>query len=128
MSEKKMTAFKTEQEDFWAGEFGDEYVNRNRGASLLASNIAFFSEILQHARGVRSILEFGANIGMNLLAFRQLLPHAELSAIEINQTAVDELKKLEQLKVYHQSILDFTVDYQRDLVLTKGVLIHLNPD
>ncbi|MBU1076082.1 MAG: pseudaminic acid biosynthesis-associated methylase, partial [Spirochaetes bacterium] len=33
-----------------------------------------------------------------------------------------------EIKVYHQSILDFKVDQKRDLVFTKGVLIHINPE
>jgi hypothetical protein len=31
--------FKTEQEAFWAGEFGTEYIKRNQGDALLASNL-----------------------------------------------------------------------------------------
>ncbi len=31
-----MSKFKTEQEAFWAGEFGDEYVDRNRSPNLVA--------------------------------------------------------------------------------------------
>lgn len=31
--------FKTEQEEFWAGAFGTEYINRNKGSLLLASNL-----------------------------------------------------------------------------------------
>ncbi|GAB6087505.1 hypothetical protein JCM11672_27770 [Alkaliphilus crotonatoxidans] len=50
-----------------------------------------------------------------------------LSAIEINEQAANQLKELGNIKVYHQSILDFKPDYQRDFVLTKGVLIHINP-
>jgi spore coat polysaccharide biosynthesis protein SpsF len=34
--------FKTEQEIFWAGEFGTEYIQRNQGSALLASNLHFF--------------------------------------------------------------------------------------
>ena len=30
--------FKTEQEEFWAGDFGIEYIDRNKGDKLLASN------------------------------------------------------------------------------------------
>ena len=63
-----MKSFKTEQEAFWAGNFGDEYVVRNRTAQLLASNMVFFSKILPRAAGVKSLIEFGANIGMNLHA------------------------------------------------------------
>ena len=33
--------FKTEQEAFWAGNFGTEYIKRNQGDDLLASNLNF---------------------------------------------------------------------------------------
>lgn len=124
-----MDKFKTPQENFWAGDFGNEYIARNMSEELLASNISFFSKIIQQTTGVTAILEFGANIGMNLLALKKILPHAASSAIEINPKAIELLKEnVNKGTVYHQSILDFTVDYQRDFVFTKGVLIHLNPD
>ena len=31
--EGKLNLFKTEQEKFWAGEFGDEYISRNRSVN-----------------------------------------------------------------------------------------------
>lgn len=123
-----MNNFKTEQEAFWAGNFGDEYVNRNKSAQLLASNIAFFSKILPRTIGVQSLVEFGANIGMNLHAIRTLMPNIELSAIEINKCAVSELNKLPNISVYSQSILEFSPDRIWDMVLIKGVLIHINPE
>ena len=103
-----MSGFKTEQEIFWAGEFGDDYIDRNNGDWLIASNMALFSSILKSTRKVNSVIEFGANIGMNIQPLQVLLPKAQLSAIEINQKAVFELEKLNILKnIYHQSILDF---------------------
>lgn len=123
-----MGRFQTEQEHFWAGEFGDEYASRNQGANLLASNLAFFTKILTNTEKIKSVIEFGANIGMNIKAIKQLLPEAEFSAIEINGKAVTVLEKMESLKVYPQSILEFAPDYPRDLVLIKGVLIHINPE
>lgn len=78
--------------------------------------------------GISSCIEFGSNIGLNLKAIKTLLPHCELSAIEINSKAVEELNQIEKLKAYHQSILDFEVDYKRDLAITAGVLIHINPE
>jgi pseudaminic acid biosynthesis-associated methylase len=119
---------KTEQEAFWEGSFGNEYTLRNDASRFLSSNIALFSKILERTQNVRSILEFGANRGLNLIALSQLLPAAELSAVEINQQAAEELRQWGKTKVYHQSILEFAADYPRDLVLIKGVLIHINPD
>ncbi|GAM09652.1 hypothetical protein OR1_01932 [Geobacter sp. OR-1] len=123
-----MSSFKTEQEEFWAGSFGNEYVDRNRSAQLLASNVAFFSKIIPVTGGVASLVEFGANIGMNLHAVRTLLPNVELAAVEINQQAAAELKKFENITVYEQSILEFMPDRKWDFSLIKGVLIHINPE
>ncbi len=41
-----MAEFKTEQEVFLSGSFGDEYIGRNRGERLVASNAAFFARAL----------------------------------------------------------------------------------
>ncbi len=120
--------YKTAQEEFWSGDFGDEYIGRNIGDKLLASNLFFFSNILRRVDAVSSVIEFGANVGMNLKAFKLLLPEAELSGIEINEKAYQELTAIKDLRGYHTSILDFTPDYKRDMVLIKGVLIHINPD
>jgi pseudaminic acid biosynthesis-associated methylase len=123
-----MSQFKTEQEEFWAGEFGAEYIHRNKGP-YPAGHIVLFSRMLKTSQNIHSIIEFGSNIGLNLKALHQLLPNAELSAIEINPSAVEQLRAWGQLKnIYHQSILDFAPDTQRDLVLIKNVLIHINPE
>ena len=123
--------FKTEQEGFWAGAFGDEYIDRNKSKHSVSCNIALFAKILACTENVRSIFELGANIGLNLIAIKHLLPNAVLSAVEINKKAVVELKKVvKEAVVYQQSILDFSWDVPppQDLVLIKGVLIHINPD
>ncbi len=120
--------FKTEQEGFWAGEFGNQYTDRNQGMPLIAANLSLFSRVLQRTQSVRTAIEFGANIGLNLAALRMLLPAIELSAIEINSKAADALRKQGGITIYQQSILEFQPDYCRDLVLIKGVLIHINPD
>jgi spore coat polysaccharide biosynthesis protein SpsF len=102
-----MTKFKTEQEQFWANTFGDEYIDRNKDIHYISSNIALFAKILAKTKQVQSVIEFGANIGLNLLAIKQLLPKVELSAVEINQNAAAELKKIVKgATVYNQSILD----------------------
>lgn len=122
-----METYQTEQEKFWAGKFGDEYIQRNQEAWLLASNTALFASILKRTNHVQSVIEFGANIGMNIHALKNLLPHAQLNAVEINETAVNELKKIHDLHVHHKSILDFSAPSPYDLVFSKGVLIHIDP-
>ena len=123
-----MGSYRTEQENFWAGEFGKEYIERNQSDELLASNLAFFSRALERTRGVGSAIEFGANIGMNLKALQLLLPKTSLSAIEINPLAAKRLEGfLPKDNVITSSILDFSPSRTWDLVLIKGVLIHINP-
>jgi pseudaminic acid biosynthesis-associated methylase len=118
----------TDQERLWAGAFGTEYIERNRGVDLIASNSELFRKILQHTSGVDSVLELGANIGNNLHAIRSLLPRAELHAVEINPDAARELRDWGGAGVTVASILDFAPNRTWDLVFTKGVLIHINPD
>ena len=86
--------YNTDQEEFWAGEFGTNYINRNKGSKLLASNLDFFSKALSQTNNINNCIEFGANIGMNLKAINLLYPNIELSAVEINKDAVKELNDL----------------------------------
>jgi spore coat polysaccharide biosynthesis protein SpsF len=123
-----MKGLKTEQEKFWVGRFGDDYIERGNRPYALSSNISLFSRISSRTKSIESVIEFGAKIGLNLVAIKQLLPNVDLSAIEINKKSAEELELLEGVRIYHQSILDFAVDYQRDFVFTRGVLIHINPD
>lgn len=119
--------FKTEQEAFWAGEFGNEYIERNTGNHFIASNLALFTKVLARSQGIQSILELGANIGQNIRALQHLKPFAKFSAVEINQKAAEQLKSISDLEVFNQSLLDFNPEHQFDFVFSKGVLIHLDP-
>lgn len=120
--------FKTEQEKFWAGNFGTEYIGRNEGLDLLASNLKFFSKTLAQAGKLSSCLEFGANIGMNFKALKLLYPKMSFQGIEINKVAAKILAKLiGEKNVFTGSIFDYKGKTKADLVLIKGVLIHTNP-
>ena len=121
--------YATEQEDFWVGKFGDAYVQRNQGDMLVASNIDLFSKALRVAKGISNCIEFGANVGLNLRALRALFPGLDQHAIEINAEAVRELSKMiPSVGVFHTSILNYEPQRVFDLVLIKGVLIHINPE
>lgn len=121
--------YKTEQEAFWAGEFGNEYIGRNTGDQLLAYNLGFFARAMRQAQGVLSVIEFGANIGMNLKALRLLYPQQQQFGVEINDQAAFELAQtIPAINVFKQSILDFVPARTWDLVLIKTVLIHINPE
>lgn len=124
-----MDDYSTEQEKFWAGEFGTDYISRNEGDLLLASNLDFFSKALRCAQNIKTCIEFGANIGMNLKALKLLHPEQEQHAIEINEDAAKQLGQfLPAANIHHTSILEFSSDQVWDMVLIKGVLIHINPD
>lgn len=120
-------AYRTEQEDFWAGSFGDDYIARNRSEHLHAANLALFSRVLRRTRDVGSLIELGANIGMNLRALRTLLPNASCCGVEINAKAARELSRIPEVEAIHESLFDVKAD-PCDMALTKGVLIHLSPD
>lgn len=120
--------FRTEQEIFWAGEFGDNYINRNMEKKMLASKVCTWNKILQHAGKINTCLEMGPNIGLNLVALGVLLPQLVMFGVEINQKAAEECSKIDCVTVYNESILDFSTDKKYDLVFTSGVLIHINPD
>jgi pseudaminic acid biosynthesis-associated methylase len=118
----------TEQEAFWAGQFGTDYIGRNDSAELLASNLNFFSHALRRAGRIGSCLEFGANIGMNLRALKLLFPAMRQSGIEIHSEAARRLADLIGAdNVFTGSIFDYPIRATVDLALIKGVLIHIDP-
>ena len=117
-----------EQEKFWAEKFGDDYLVRNMSEGLLAANINLFAKIFQRTGMLTSILELGCNVGMNLRAISSLMPNCELMGVDINNSALEILKKnLSGVTPYQNSISE-TLDIKAELVFTKGVLIHINPD
>jgi pseudaminic acid biosynthesis-associated methylase len=124
------TKFSTEQESFWAGEFGDEYVGRNNKFESISWRTAIFAKILSRTHGINTALEIGANIGQNLFAIKNLLPSCKFSAIEINETAIKKLELIPDTKVFKGSVFDFNPSELGlyDLTFTAGVLIHINPD
>lgn len=121
--------YRTPQEQFWAGDFGTEYILRNRSDELLAANVALFARALKVAGDLTSCAEIGANIGMNLRALQLLYPRIVCHAVEINPEAATELEQLiGRSNVFNGSIADWQPPTPADLALSKGVLIHLQPD
>lgn len=116
---------KTEQEEFWARKFGDEYIDRNQEWK---NNVPFFSKVLRATKNINSILELGSNIGLNLKALNLLLADANLTGVEINKKASDILKKWGKVNVINKSIFDLKLKKTFDMTISKGILIHINPD
>ncbi len=123
-------AYKTEQEAFWAGDFGNFYIDRNSDPEKVAHRTALFAKILSRTNNISRVLELGANIGQNLLAIRTLIPNCTFGAIEINEKAAKSLKRIPDVKLFLGSIFDFAPANlgKYDLTLTSGLLIHINPD
>jgi len=121
--------YQTEQESFWAGEFGTEYIGRNQSPAIVASNVSLFARALGRAGAIGSCVEFGANVGMNLRALATLFPGMKQQAVEINPAAAESLARLiGERNVFRGSILDYEASETADLAFTKGVLIHIHPD
>jgi len=121
--------FETEQESFWAGSFGNDYISRNESDALLASKTAFFARALRRAGRIGSCMEFGSNIGLNLRALKILYPNIDLHAIEINKEAADRVAEIvPKNQVHNISLLDFNFDRTYELIFSMVVLIHINPE
>jgi pseudaminic acid biosynthesis-associated methylase len=123
------TKYKTEQESFWSGEFGDGYLNRNNSEKMIVSRMVHFSRFFKSAPQLKSIMELGCNIGMNLQALKRLNPGFELSAYEINPKAAAIAKELAIADITCDTIISPIATGQTyDLTFTSGVLIHINPE
>ena len=118
----------TEQEKFWRGDFGNQYVERNVGQPLVAANLALFAKALARAGRIENVVELGTNAGNNLQALHQLLPRCELFGVEINANACAQAQALDIAQIWHGSLFDFPRERTFDLTLSKGVLIHLAPE
>jgi pseudaminic acid biosynthesis-associated methylase len=124
----------TPQAEFWLGEFGDAYTDRNpASADQMRARLKLWSEILSHtiAAPPTSCLEVGANLGGNLRALRQLMA-ARCFAVEPNDKARgilvrDGVVDAADLRGGLSTKIDFP-DRVADLAFTSGVLIHVHPD
>lgn len=119
--------YKTGQEEFWAGGFGDDYIGRNCEAALLPARVARFSRMFAGAAPISSVMELGANIGLNLHALKVLFPDLRAAAVEINSKAAQELARSDWIEVHEASILEFQSDKTYDFVYTSTVMIHIEP-
>lgn len=119
---------KTKQQALWAGQFGDEYHQRNPQAD----HLDLWSEIIgARMGGIRSVFEPGAGQGDNLVAIRE---HAEwwskecrFTGMDINEGAVAAMNERGLVGI-HGAFPTDPIDNKYDLVLTRGFLIHLPND
>lgn len=130
---------KTKQTDFWSGEFGKDYTERNffteqewdnyylsnYGVTKTQMNTEFIGDLPKDVR----ILEVGCNIGMQLRGLQQM-GFTNLYGIELQQDAVNRSKEiLRDVNILQGSGFDLPFkDAYFDVVVTNGVLIHISPD
>lgn len=119
--------YTTDQEKFWAGKFGTNYIDRNNSEKLLYSKMVMWEKILKTTCNVKSIVELGCNVALNLEALKKINPDFSLVGYEINKEAVAEASKKKVAKILHQSIIEKISASPSDLTFTAGVLIHIKP-
>lgn len=122
----------------WEGEEGDVYIARQMEAKLLESYTAMWGDILtaiwcegEKPVDVRSVLEVGASVGINLdaIARHSAAANAKLAGAEPNANA----RKILTNKGHHaincsvQDLAACSPAGAYDLVFTRGVLIHIPP-
>lgn len=115
----------TEQETFWAGDFGNAYTERNIVQPL--ARVPFFKEVLSLTNDVGAVCELGANRGHNLLALQNIIPSLQATGVELNPVAFRQLSSIAGITAVQSAILDYIPERKFDLVFTCGVLIHVNP-
>lgn len=129
-----MSSEPTPQEQLWRGDFGDAYIGRNVVTpEKLAALSRHWARVLRavEADPPSTVLEVGANIGLNLRALRAVST-AELFAVEPNAQARAVLVADGVLPA--ENVMDGLTtriplaDGAVDLAFTSGVLIHVHPD
>ncbi len=122
----------TKQEKLWNGPFGDSYTERQNIS--LNDTADFFGRALQAANlsSIATVIEFGANVGHNLVSLRWLLDgfadqRARLDGVEVNEKAYKTLQGVAD-RAWLGNMCDFEPQWTWNLALSKGVLIHIHPD
>ena len=124
-----MKKYKTPEEKFWAGKFGNKYLARNYSSIYYKSNKRLFDVALKRSKNIKSCIELGAGSGQNIKYLKKKYPKVHFQAVEINKSSTKQINKiLKKEDIFNESILKFNTKKKFDLVLTKGVLIHLNPN
>lgn len=110
-------------EGLWTGEFGNEYVVRNKEAAN--GREPFWNSLLEEFP-VQSALEVGCNLGGNLQWISQKVPPRSVYGVDINEQALATVRgTLPGVNAVwsHARELPFR-DRMFDMVFTTGVLIH----
>jgi pseudaminic acid biosynthesis-associated methylase len=119
--------------DFWKGDFGNDYIRRNDyHEQNLEMGVRAFDRMLGHRYPIRSVMEVGSNIGLNLWFLNELWKgEVSLYAVEPNSKAFEILTTQESFPLagaWKGDVFNLPLeDDAMDLVFTSGVLIHIHP-
>jgi pseudaminic acid biosynthesis-associated methylase len=113
-------------EALWAGEFGNEYVDRNLTAYDRRGE--FWLPLLDELQP-QSVLEVGCNVGGNLQWITQRVDPSRVTGVDVNAKALRLLdQRVPGVRAVHSPARELPVgDRSIDFVFTMGVLIH-QPD
>lgn len=114
---------KSDQEAFWAGDFGNNYIKRNLKSNDRIKTLG--RELIKNKIKISSAFEIGTNVGFNLDSLKIIYPRIKTYGVELNKRAYNICKK--KHTCFNKSLLNFETKKKFDLVFTSGVLIHQNP-
>lgn len=104
--------------------FGDAWVDRCRATpELFAAHLTVFRDMLRRVESVESVCELGVSYGLNMMILHTLLPHVELTGVEINHKAAEMLAQLPYVTAIESSVYQTQLTGQYDMVLSKGVAV-----
>jgi len=108
----------------WSGDFGIRYTIRNK--IIPEKLVPFYKKALKDLE-VERILEVGCNRGHNLKAISYCGQY-DLYGIDINPYSILIAREMKEINFANGNIFDILYkDNYFDLVMTVGVLIHIDP-
>ncbi len=111
------------QESHWKSKFGVKYTKRNKKIK----KSLFIKSVLKKIGKISNVFEFGTNIGNNLDIIKKKDKKIETYGVEINPFACQIAQKKGH-KVINTSVKGkIKLSKKFDLVITSGLLIHINP-
>ena len=115
--------------NFWKDEYKEEYMKKNASFDAV-KGVEAWKKMLNKSENIKSIIECGCNIGRNIDFLKQIDPQFDISAIDVNETAINFVKdQYDITDTFVGRIEDSSFEKNYfDLVFTMGVLIHVDPE
>lgn len=119
----------TETLNFWKEEYRDDYMKKNAEFDSVLG-VEAWKLMVKNTQSISSIVECGCNIGRNIDFLKQINPDYDISAIDVNEKAINFVKEKYNISdSFIGRIEDASFKNNKyDLAFTMGVLIHVHPD